>query len=171
MIGGRTRSREVALQVLFSIDTRPADAVTLSDPGGYDHSTLRDAEASESIKAFAGELVDGVLAHRDAIDELIRTAADNWDLERLAAVDRCVLRLAVYELTERDDIPPKVTINEAIELGKRYSGAQSGAFINGILDRVRKDLGLSVEMPPIEEDSEGRPLEGLGEQRPAGDDA
>ncbi|HZM00374.1 MAG TPA: transcription antitermination factor NusB, partial [Planctomycetota bacterium] len=93
----------------------------------------------------AQELVAGTLAQRGEIDALIATAAENWELSRLATVDRNILRLAVHELCSRPDIPAKVSINEAIELGKRYSTAQSGAFINGILDRVRRDLGRSVD--------------------------
>ena len=90
----------------------------------------------------------GTLAQRGEIDALITIAAENWELSRLAAVDRNILRLAVHELSSRPDIPAKVSINEAIELGKRFSTAQSGAFINGILDRVRRDLGRGVDDTP-----------------------
>ena len=121
MIGSRTRSREIALQVLFSLDLRPGEPHLRFDP-----TTLEDAEASTEVKEFASELVQGVLADLARIDELIQGAADNWDMGRLATVDRNVLRLAVHEILSRDDIPPKVSINEAIELGKRFSGAQSG---------------------------------------------
>jgi N utilization substance protein B len=137
MTSGRSRSRELALQVLFGHDA--CKATTL------DATTLADSEDQKDVKAFAGELVDGVLGHLDELDALITTAADNWDLGRLAVVDRNILRLAVHEMTSRPDIPTKVSINEAIELGKRFSTAQSGAFVNGILDRIRKDLGLPAE--------------------------
>ena len=141
MIGSRTRSRELALQVLFALDLREGESQLRWDP-----TTLDDAEASREVKLFADELVQGVLADLPRLDKLIRASAENWDLERLACVDRNLLRLAVHELLSRDDIPPKVSINEAIELGKRFSGAQSGPFINGILDRVRTDLGIAVEL-------------------------
>jgi N utilization substance protein B len=142
VIGGRTRSREIALQVLYSCDKTPA-------PEAQDWElTLQDAEVSDDVRAFARELVAGVIEQRGAIDALVASAADNWELSRLAAVDRNILRLAVFELTARADIPAKVSINEAIELGKRFSTAQSGAFVNGILDRVRRDLGLPIEDGP-----------------------
>jgi N utilization substance protein B len=142
VIGSRSRSREIALQVLYS-----CDAVRAPSPELW-ASTLDDAEATPEVKAFAHELVTGALAQRGGIDGLIASAAENWELSRLAAVDRNILRLAVYELSCRTDIPAKVSINEAIELGKRYSTAQSGAFINGILDRVRRDLGRAVDDAP-----------------------
>ena len=97
--------------------------------------------ADEAI-SFATSLVDGVREHRREIDDLIREAARNWELERMAAVDRNALRLGCYELLHGDDIPMKVAINEAIELAKRFSTEASGAFVNGILDRIRKDRGL-----------------------------
>ncbi|MHC4845793.1 MAG: transcription antitermination factor NusB [Planctomycetota bacterium] len=139
MIGGRTRSREIALQILYSVDKVTAPSL--------DHweQTLEDTEGSEEVKAFAQALAAGVLAERAELDRLISGAADNWELSRLATVDRNVLRLAVHELISRDDIPAKVSINEAIELGKRFSTKQSGSFINGILDRIRRDMGLPTD--------------------------
>ena len=142
MIGSRSRSREIALQILYSCDPLAAPVP--------DHwlDTLEDSEASAEVRAFARELVEGVLANRGRIDALIATAADNWDIARLAVVDRNILRLAVHELMARSDIPAKVSINEAIELGKRFSTAQSGAFVNGILARIRRALGRGVEPDP-----------------------
>jgi transcription antitermination protein NusB len=145
MIGSRSRSREIALQVLYSCDHE-----NVPDRACW-QLTLEDTEASPEVKAFARELVDGVLAQRDEIDRLIAGAAENWDLSRLAVVDRNVLRLSVHELLGRRDIPAKVSINEAIELGKRFSTAQSGAFINGILDRIRRDLNLPVDNDPADD--------------------
>lgn len=146
MIGGRTLGRELALQLLFSSDLRPSlrpDAPL--DASGIVEIGLSDAEASSEVKTFARELVYGVREHRERIDGLLTAAAENWELSRLATVDRNILRLAVYEMLERDDIPTLVSIDQAIELGKRYSTAQSGSFINGILDRVRRDLGLTAD--------------------------
>jgi transcription antitermination protein NusB len=153
VIGSRSRSREIALQVLYSCDHEEHP-----DASRWE-LTLADAEASAEVKSFAHELVAGVLGQRDEIDRLISGAADNWDLSRLAVVDRNVLRLSVHELLGRRDIPAKVSINEAIELGKRFSTAQSGAFINGILDRIRRDLNLPVDEGP----SNGAPADAAPE--------
>lgn len=88
-----------------------------------------------------------MVAHRDQIDERIRKYCENYNLNRISAVDRNVLRLAIYEMLYRDDIPPVVSINEAIELAKTFGGAESGKFVNGILDRVRKDLDRPAREP------------------------
>ena len=127
----RTRARELALQALYQLDLQGesfADAV-----GDF----VRDEEPDKETAEFAIELVRGVVVEQEAIDEAIRAVAQNWDLERMAVVDRNVLRMATHELMHRDEIPPKVSINEAIELGKRFSTKNSGAFINGILDRIK----------------------------------
>lgn len=147
MIGGRTLARELALQLLFSTDVQPSGGEGL-DASGIVETGLSDAEASSEVKTFARELVYGVREHAERIDALLKGAADNWELERLATVDRNILRLAVYEMLEREDVPTVVSIDEAIELGKRFSTAQSGSFINGILDRIRRDLGLEVDDAP-----------------------
>jgi len=136
VIGKRTRAREIALQALFCGDMVEGLATDTAK------DVIRYAEAQADVKAFAEELSLGVLGRIAEVDRHIASAADNWDIKRLAVVDRNVLRLAVFELLGCDDIPPRVTINEAIELSKRFSTAQSGGFVNGILDRVRKDLGL-----------------------------
>lgn len=135
MIGARTRAREIALQVLYS-----CDHLTVPMPPDWE-PTFEDAEAGPEVKAFARQLVHGTLDTRGELDALIAAAAENWELSRLAAVDRSVLRLAVHELREHPEIPARVTINEAIELGKRFSTKQSGAFINGLLDRICRELG------------------------------
>ena len=96
--------------------------------------------ATPRVRAFAQPLIDGMIAHLPEIDDRIRKYCDNYDFHRISAVDRNVLRLAIYEMLHRDDIPPVVSINEAIELAKTFGGAESGRFVNGILDRVRKDL-------------------------------
>lgn len=98
------------------------------------------AEGDEEVRTFAHRLVEGTLRLRTEIDERLRTVTRNWDLKRMAGVDRNILRMTVYELAHCSDVPPKVAINEAIELGKKYSTANSGGFVNGILDRVRMDL-------------------------------
>jgi N utilization substance protein B len=135
----RTRAREIALQLLFQFDLRGADheldvGRSMVELVGDDGSV--DAE----VRSFTLRLVEGTLSHRPELDERLRSVTRNWDLKRMAAVDRNVLRMALYELVHCADVPPKVAINEAIELGKKYSTANSGGFINGILDRVRMDL-------------------------------
>jgi N utilization substance protein B len=95
---------------------------------------------SEPSLGFAKELLDGIDAHFDAIDSLISQFSEHWRLDRMSMVDRNILRLAVYELLGRPDIPAKVSINEAVELGKKFGTEESGAFINGILDRIRSHL-------------------------------
>ena len=127
----RTRAREVALQFLYQHDLRGQE--TMEEMGAFLDQECRD----EEVKSFATRLVLGTLRQRDGADRQLREVTRNWDLDRMAAVDRNVLRMAIFELLHCSDIPPKVTINEAIELGKKFSTANSGAFINGILDRVR----------------------------------
>ena len=92
------------------------------------------------VRQFAQPLIDGMIAHLPEIDERIRKYCENYDFRRISAVDRNVLRLAIYEMLYRDDIPPVVSINEAIELAKTFGGTDSGRFVNGILDRVKDDL-------------------------------
>jgi N utilization substance protein B len=99
---------------------------------------LRDI--TDPTRAFGEELIRGTLQNLPAIDEKIKGYTENWDMNRIAAVDLSILRLAAYEMLFRDDIPPVVSINEAIEIAKRFSSEESGRFVNGILDRVRKDL-------------------------------
>jgi transcription antitermination factor NusB len=142
----RTRSRELALHVLYMGDVKGAEAFDEAEE--HFASQARDPE----IRAYARRLVEGVRANQGEIDDWIRRTAKNWDLSRMAALDRNLLRIGIYELLHEESVPPRVAINEAIELGKRYSTTQSGAFINGILDRVRVLAGVpdrgGPEAPP-----------------------
>ena len=131
----RTRARELALQFLYQLDLRGDDL--LPQARDYIKSEERDAETGK----FALRLVDGAFENWEEIDRTIQNVAQNWNISRMAVVDRNVLRLATYELLHCPDIPPKVAINEAIELGKRYSTQNSGAFINGILDKIMNRAG------------------------------
>lgn len=126
----RTRARELALQFLYQLDLR-GDAM-LDEAREFVVAEERDAETTR----FALRLVQGTHENRATIDQMIQSVAQNWNISRMAVVDRNVLRLATYELVHCPDVPPKVAINEAIELGKRYSTQNSGAFINGILDKI-----------------------------------
>lgn len=92
------------------------------------------------VRKFADPLITGVIEHLENIDGVIKKNARNWDINRMAVVDRNVLRLAIYEMLYRDDIPPVVSINEAVDISKRFSTEDSGRFVNGILDRIKQDL-------------------------------
>ena len=129
----RTRGREIALQFLYQLDIRGDEVMD-----SLENFVHGETDHEESIQ-FALRLVRGTHRVRDEIDRMLSSVARNWDLKRMAALDRNILRMSIFELLQCSDIPPKVTINEAIELGKRFSTANSGGFINGILDRVRLD--------------------------------
>jgi N utilization substance protein B len=103
--------------------------------------------AKASVRDFAQPLIDGMVAHLPELDERIARYCDNYDIHRISPVDRAVLRLAIYEMLHRDDIPPVVSINEAIELAKTFGGPDSGRFVNGILDRVKDDLSRPLREP------------------------
>ena len=139
----RTRAREIAVQFLYQLDLRGDE--TLESLHDYVEGESNDNE----VRDFAIRLVQGARRHLEDTDKHLCDVTRNWDLSRMATLDRNVLRMAVFELLHCPDIPPKVTINEAIEIGKKYSTANSGAFINGILDRVRMD---HLEKDQLEED-------------------
>jgi len=130
----RTQAREFALQVLYQIDitSDPADAAL--DNFWLSHA---DEGIDEELKRFTSELVRGVRDNLNAIDSKISKYAANWHLKRMAVVDRNILRLGTCELTTRQDIPPKVSINEAVDLAKKYSGLEAGKFVNAILDKIK----------------------------------
>ena len=110
-----------------------------------------DFDAPLSIRPFAEQLVQGVDLHHSEIDHLIVSASEHWRLERMSVVDRNILRLALYEMIYCSDIPPKVSINEAVDIGKAFGSEESGAFINGILDHILLELekrGLPAQPPP-----------------------
>ena len=138
-MGSRTKARECALQALYQLDTSAGDAReavrgVLAHFKG-DPETAEEQTDGETER-FADELVRGVQSERAAIDELIQQSSTHWKLDRMARVDRNILRLAVYEILRRADVPVRVTLNEAIELGKKYGSEESSSFVNGVLDRV-----------------------------------
>lgn len=137
----RTRARELALQFLYQLDLRGTDILSEAP------EALRAEEPDAETRKFALRLVEGTIEARDRIDEIIQSVAQNWNISRMAVVDRNVLRLATHELLHCHDIPPKVAINEAIELGKRYSTQNSGAFINGILDKILSRYAVDARDP------------------------
>ncbi|MBT8340006.1 MAG: transcription antitermination factor NusB [Desulfatitalea sp.] len=130
-MGIRRQARELAMQALFSMDMSCA----FSQEALVDY--CRCFPPDKRLNAFFEHLVKGVLAHRDRIDKLIEAYSSNWKMRRMACVDRNILRIAVFELIYCADIPAKVSINEAIDIGKRFGSPESGSFINGILDSIR----------------------------------
>jgi transcription antitermination factor NusB len=133
-MGKRRRSRELAIKVLFHLE------FSNDDPAAAFELICTNFGADEDVKDFSKELVEGVCVHMKELDGLLSKASQHWRLERIAKVDRTILRMALYELLYRDDIPPKVTINEAVDLGKKFCSEESGSFINGILDKIYHTL-------------------------------
>ena len=129
----RTKSREFAMQMLFQWD------MSQQDPAKLEAKFWRAAKAADATRNFANQLFEGATKETAALDEIIGKHADNWRFERLAAIDRAILRLAIYEL-RATDTPPKVVLNEAVELAKKFSSEESGSFVNGILDAFRKTM-------------------------------
>jgi transcription antitermination protein NusB len=133
--GTRRQARELSAQFLYQHDLC----------GGPLEEALAlfwqtQSEASGTARKFAEELIRGCIEHQPAVDEKIKKYTEHWELSRIAAVDRNILRLAIYEMLFRDDIPPVVSINEAVDIAKKYSTQESGAFVNGILDCLKADL-------------------------------
>ena len=133
-MGRRSRSREFALQALYQLNITKQDVNAVL--AQFQEHFLPGGEADE----FLRRLVLGVLEHREELDRLIERYSENWRLDRIDVIDRNILRMALFELLYCQDIPPKVTINEAIDLGKRYGSEDSGSFINGILDRIQNEV-------------------------------
>ena len=158
-MGTRREARERAVQFLFQHDLNPSDQI--DEALEHFWETQRSAALAEekgkanwgqpvelppptaeegAIRLFAEPLIRGTLVHNAELDQEIKKYAQNWELHRIAVVDRNILRLAIYEMKYRDDIPPVVSINEAVDIAKKFSTPDSGKFVNGILDKVRSDL-------------------------------
>jgi transcription antitermination protein NusB len=158
-MGKRREARERAVQFLFQHELNPPEDLEHALNQFWD--TQRAAAIAEekgaatwgqpvelpppsteeaAVRLFADPLIRGTIEHRDAADVIIKKHAKNWDLHRIAAVDRNILRLAIYEMLYRDDIPPVVSINEAVDIAKKFSTQDSGKFVNGILDKVKSEL-------------------------------
>jgi N utilization substance protein B len=131
-MGHRHKAREYALQGLYMYEVSKASFKDIIE------FEWLDGEITEESKAFAIELIDGVILNIEKLDSIIRNYSKNWKFERLSIIDKSILRLAVFEMMFKKDIPAVVTINECIELGKTFGGENSGQFINGILDAVNK---------------------------------
>jgi N utilization substance protein B len=158
-MGKRREARERTVQFLFQHDLNPPEnldealahfwesqrAAAIAEEKGAANwgqpIELPPPTADEAeVRLFAEPLIRGTLEHRDEADTVIKKHAKNWDLHRIAAVDRNILRLAIYEMLHRDDIPPVVSINEAVDIAKKFSTEDSGKFVNGILDKVKSEL-------------------------------
>jgi N utilization substance protein B len=147
----RTRGREIALQVLYQTEQNPG--LSVEEIARFVERRLR---GDQKLCEFAEALITGVQANQPRIDGLISQVAENWRLDRMAAIDRNILRLGAYEMLFCPDVPTKVAINEALELAKRYSTAQSSRFVNGILDRLQA-VETSSEEPAAEAEAAVEP--------------
>jgi transcription antitermination protein NusB len=134
-MGARRRAREAALQILYCMDLSGCSI----EQAERDHWAY--LAASQEGKDYTSDLVRGYARHAEAIDGLIRKVSEHWRLERMPRVDRNILRLAAYELVHLADVPRRVTLNEAVELAKRYGAEGSAGFVNGVLDRIASDVG------------------------------
>jgi transcription antitermination protein NusB len=165
-MGIRHEAREWALQFLFQSEFNRTESLDEGFKLFWEHQTEeafasatgkelpapselagREARMRAKARQFAEELARGVIAHHQEIDPLIARYAENWEIDRMGAVDRNAMRIAVYEMLYRNDIPPVVSINEAVDLAKAYSSIESGKFVNGILDRIRKGLDRPARNP------------------------
>lgn len=135
-MGTRRKARECALQMLFAADVAKSSRIGLTESYWLE---LGDSTLDEQTRLFADKLTNGTLREIEKIDERIRTRAEHWRIERMAIVDRNILRLAVYEFLF-DDTPATVVINEALEIARRFSTFEATQFINGILDAIKHDL-------------------------------
>ncbi|MCG5054546.1 MAG: transcription antitermination factor NusB [Myxococcales bacterium] len=146
MAGIRRRAREIALQILFKLDANPElaadDALALYfselASAGEEDGPSRPGESLD--RSFVARVVSGVSQQRAVLDEGLQRVSRNWRVERMTRVDRCVLRLAFYELRFEPDVPPQVVLNEAIELAKRFGSGEAAAFVNGILDSALRQF-------------------------------
>ncbi|OPL13339.1 MAG: hypothetical protein AVO39_03460 [delta proteobacterium MLS_D] len=138
-MGHRRRAREIALQVLYQID------MTGIDPREALDLFWSNFDAPENAREFAAMLILGTMEHLVEIDTAIRNCSDHWSLERMARVDKNILRMAVFELLYLEEIPPKATLNEAIDLGKTFGSENSGSFVNGILDAFYSRMQIGYE--------------------------
>lgn len=144
-MGSRRKARKKALQILFQLDFRDDDIETICN------EFWSENRVGDKVREFAEKLAKGAYANRENIDRLIGSTVEHWSMKRLASVDRAILRCATYELLYMPDIPPKVTINEAVEIAKTFGTEESSGFINGVLDKIREKTGKpAATTGPIE---------------------
>ena len=141
-MGKRRRARENTLQFLYQYDTlkeSSSQGVSTDDVLGLFWAT-KESDVEEEVREFSNRLITRACKNIEGIDDIINRYSEHWRLSRMSKIDRNILRMAIYELVYLRDIPPPVTINEAVELAKKYGTEESGAFVNGILDRIRVAL-------------------------------
>lgn len=138
---GRRASREIAMKLLYQLE------IQKDDREEQINRVIEENEVSESDKKYILDVTEGVTSNKDYIDNLIEKNAKGWKLNRISKVDLSILRLGTYEISYRDDIPFNVAINEAVELAKRYSGEDAGAFINGILGKIPRVSAQTSKKP------------------------
>ncbi len=161
----RHQAREWAMQFLFQRDLNQGDLPEAVEdfwqmqflvqydekPSGDDEPSREEFDAwlasTATVREYAESLIRGVESHRMEIDAIIQKYAQNWDVHRMGGVDRNLIRIALYEMIYQTDVPPVVSINEAVEIAKMHSSFESGRFVNGILDRIRKDLDRPARTP------------------------
>jgi transcription antitermination protein NusB len=134
-LGARRKAREIVVQLLYQMEVNPAEpheAVELFWKGN---------SAAQPVKEFVNRIVEGVHGKQEEIDNLLKKHSEHWRLERMDRVDKSILRMAIFEIMFCDDIPVKVAMNEAVDLGKKFGAEESGAFINGILDKISRVEG------------------------------
>jgi N utilization substance protein B len=138
-MGKRRRSREIALQFLYQYDSQRKTCLEDSEIKQQINLfwSAKNASINEDVREFANVLITGSCENMEGIDGIIKKYSKNWRLSRMPTIDRNILRMAIYELAYLRNIPPPVTINEAVELAKKFGTEESGSFINGILDRIR----------------------------------
>jgi len=158
-MGKRREARERAVQFLFQYDLNPSENLDSAlahfwqsqraDVIAEDKQNATWGQKTElpppgleeaALRLFSEPLIRGTIEHREKLDEYIRRHAANWEINRIAAVDRNILRLAIFEMIFREDIPPVVSINEAVDIAKKFSTQESGKFVNGLLDKIRLEI-------------------------------
>jgi N utilization substance protein B len=137
----RTKAREQALQILYQIDVSHIESEKALEDFWQNHL------CADEVKDFTNRLVRGASSHIKEIDALITANASNWEINRMAVVDRNILRMGVFELLHMEDVPPKVCLNEAVELAKRFGDEESSKFVNGILDTIHKTCNRKASVP------------------------
>jgi N utilization substance protein B len=131
-LGARRKAREIALQILYQMEVNPVD------PQKALEHVWGNVAASKGTQEFVQRIIAGVELHRAEIDHVVAQHSEHWRLDRMDRVDKSILRMGVFELMFCDDIPYKVAMNEAVDLGKKFGAEESGAFINGILDKISR---------------------------------
>jgi len=143
-MGKRRKARESTLQILFQLEFNDSELENIFE------SFWQEKKASKEIKEYSRWLVEGIVSHRERIDRLIQSVSENWRIDRMALVDRNVLRIAVFELLCEERLAPAIVIDEAIEIAKKYSSEEAATFVNGILDAARKKIEKMQKRPKEE---------------------